>query len=163
MNKNCLWDPYYNLGGSDCTIYAGFQKQAAHSFCQTFTLSCMIHQYLPDYHLIQDFSLMKSINDIEDINQRNEILLMNAYYAKQIACNIIKYVCNNNLKLYTNIGEPMDCWDFLYEQIINGDYVTSQSLNISNYELFMEYFIQYCENITLEQMRSSTISKDIIE
>jgi hypothetical protein len=160
LNKNCLWDPYYNLGGSDCTIYAGFQKQAAHSFCQTFTLSCMIHQYMPDYPLIQDFSLMKSVTGIEDISQRNEILIMNAYYAKQIACNIIKHVYNNDLKLYTNGGE-IDFWDFLYEQI--GSYVTTSSLNVSNYGLFIDYFIQYCENITIEEMRNSTISQEIME
>jgi hypothetical protein len=120
----------------------------------------MIHQYMPDYPLIQDFSLMKSVTGIEDISQRNEILIMNAYYAKQIACNIIKHVYNNDLKLYTNGGE-IDFWDFLYEQI--GSYVTTSSLNVSNYGLFIDYFIQYCENITIEEMRNSTISQEIME
>ena len=160
-NKNCLWDPYYNSGGQDCTVYGGLQKQSAHSFCQTFTLSCMIQQYLPENELTTEFKSMQSIANIDTLNAKNDILSMNAFYAKQIACKIVRYAFVNNLSLVSN-GETIDCWDFLYEQITNGQYYTSPTLTYNNYKSFMVDFLDFCENITYEQFKSSSIMENII-
>lgn len=157
--KNCLWDPYEN-GGDNCTIYAGFQKGQAHSFCQTFTLSCMVNQYLPDFELISDFKDMRSVNDIDDPTTKNEILIMNAFYAKNIACKIVRYAFLNNLSINDNEGSIIDCWDFLYDQIEK--YRISPEVDSNNYKIFMNNFLAYCENITIDQFKNSTIITNVI-
>jgi hypothetical protein len=154
--KNCLWDPYEN-GGDNCTIYAGFQKAQAHSFCQTFTLSCMVNQYLPDLELISDFKNMTSVNDIANPITKNEILIMNAFYAKNIACKIVRYAFQNNLSINDDYF-----WDFLYEQIKEDNYITSQEVDSNNYNDFMNSFLAFCENITIDQFKNSTIITNII-
>lgn len=160
-NKFCLWDPYYNVGGFDCTIYGGLQKQSAHSFCQTFTLSCMINQYLPNNDFISYFALMENITGITDLNAKNEFLCKNAFYAKQIACKIVRFSFDNNLSLNTD-GVDVDCWDFLYEQVTSGQYNITPQLNYDNYKLFMDNFLNFCERITIEQFKNSTIIENII-
>ena len=92
---------------------------------------------------------------------KNDILSMNAFYAKQIACKIVRYAFVNNLSLVSN-GETIDCWDFLYEQITNGQYYTSPTLTYNNYKSFMVDFLDFCENITYEQFKSSSIMENII-
>ena len=157
--KNCLWDPYEN-GGDSCTIYAGLQKSQAHSFCQTFTLSCMLSQYLPDFDLISDFKNMVSVNDTPDIITKNEMLSMNAFYAKNIACKIVRYTFLNNLSISHN-GDVLDCWDFLFEQI-EFQYSTTPELDNNNYMDFINYFLSFCENIKYEQFKNSTFINNVI-
>jgi hypothetical protein len=152
--QNCLWDSYEN-GGDDCTIYAGFQKNQAHSFCQTFALSCIINQYLPDFELVYDFKLMKSTHN--DPNNQNEILIMNAFYAKNIACKIIRYVFDNNL----SSKEGYHFWDFLHDQLVN-NYLTNPPVNENNYIPFMNRFLEYCDNITIDQLKNSTFIPNVI-
>lgn len=160
--KNCLWDPYEN-GGDDCTIYAGFQKSQAHSFCQTFTLSCMVNQYVPDLELISDFKNMRSVNDIADPINKNEILVMNAFYAKNIACKIVRYAFLNELSIKDKEdGSVIDCWNFLQDQIIGGNYRTSPRVDRNNYTIFMNSFLTYCENITIDQFKNSTFITNVI-
>ncbi len=165
--KNCLWDPYEN-GGENCTIYAGIQKSQAHSFCQTFTLSCMLNQYLPDIDLIREFSYMKSVNGITDKESKNEILSMNAFYAKNIACKIVKYAFLNNLSINKN-GDDLEFWDILFDIITQIEdetgkykYNTSYELDSDNYKGFINYFLSFCENITYEQFKNSTFIDNVI-
>lgn len=160
--KNCLWDPYDTIDKS-CTLYAGFQKGQAHSFCQTFTLSCMLNQYLtedkPEFALVSDFKNMRSVNGISDLVTKNNILLKNAFYAKNIACKIVRYVFNNNL--FRNVdGETRDCWDLLFE-LIGDTYKTKPKLGYRNYMDFMNYFLYFCESIP-EDFNSSTFIDNVI-
>ncbi len=160
-NQFCLWDPYYNSKGSDCTIFAGFQKLSAHSFCQTFTLACMIHQYLPDYPLTQAFSSMQSINHLSNTDDKNEILLLNAFYAKEIACNIIQLVYDEHLQL-EHKDQVLDGWDFLFEQLDQDRYQVYPKVTFDNHTSFIDHFIQYCRGITVERIRHSSIISNII-
>lgn len=160
--KNCLWDPYDTIDKS-CTLYAGFQKGQAHSFCQTFTLSCMLNQYLTEdkseFALVSDFKNMRSVNGISDLVTKNNILLKNAFYAKNIACKIVRYVFNNNLSRNVG-GETLDCWDLLFE-LMGDTYKTNPELDESNYMDFMNYFLYFCEGIP-EDFNSSTFIDNVI-
>jgi hypothetical protein len=170
LNKICLWDPYYNVGGSDCTIYGGIQKQNAHSFCQTFTLGCILNQYLAPNELTQQFKNMKSINNIDNMATKNKILVQNAFYAKSIACQVVKYVFDNNITHVNSAGTVIDFYDILYCLLyprkcnINNDsnYVIAPGVTEDNYKEFCRAFLYYCDNITLQQITDSTFIDNII-
>jgi hypothetical protein len=126
----------------------------------------MLNQYLPDIDLIREFSYMKSVNGITDKESKNEILSMNAFYAKNIACKIVKYAFLNNLSINKN-GDDLEFWDYLFK--VNTDdntgekiYNTSYELDSDNYKGFINYFLSFCENITYEQFKNSTFIDNVI-
>ena len=140
------------------------QKNRTNHFCQSFALMFIEASLFPDTETAREYEeMIKNAKNSEiyknsgNLDAENSRLIHNAFVAKNYACEFIKTVCNRMyendiIDIFNNILDPPDNEHHLSEDLQNTDRIT-----------LLKDLLNYCKNLSEDDLSTSTFRKQVVD